>query len=118
MWFWYVLQFNEMGDMGGVSPYLASALRGYKTALDAALSAASWFAQPGAGGSYEGGGRPPSDRPPRSDGIEVCKNIPYNLSVHGWVPSKTVMSYYVPSLLPESCWSFASEWSSLVFAVM
>jgi len=61
-----------MGDMGAVNPYLATALRGYKTALDAALSAASWLAQPGGGGPYDGP-RPHMDRSSsRSDGIEVC----------------------------------------------
>jgi hypothetical protein len=75
-YFCFVFQeFNEMGDMGAVNPYLATALRGYKTALDAALSAASWLAQPGPGGSFDGG-RPPADRSSRSDGIEVCEKNP------------------------------------------
>lgn len=79
-------RYNEMG-MGdvGVNPYLATALRGYKSALDAALNAASWLAQPGGGGGgpYDGpggpggpgglGGRP--ERSARTDGIEVCKEF-------------------------------------------
>lgn len=74
-------RYNDMGDMGAVNPYLATALRGYKTALDAALSAASWLAQPGGGGGGGGGGsydgpRQHMDRPSgRSDGIEVCKEF-------------------------------------------
>ena len=70
-----------MGDMGAVNPYLATALRGYKTALDAALSAASWLAQPGGGGGGGGpydGPRPQMDRPSgRSDGIEVSGIVVY-----------------------------------------
>lgn len=61
--------------MGAVNPYLATALRGYKTALDAALSAASWLAQPGPGSSYDGGRPGPPDRSSRSDGIEVKINL-------------------------------------------
>jgi len=62
-----------MGDVGGVNPYLANALQGYKSALNAALSAASWMAQSGPG-PYDG---PPGGRPERSarDGIEVCKEF-------------------------------------------
>jgi hypothetical protein len=72
-----------MGDPNGgnVNPYIATALRGYKNALDVALNA-GWMGPPMGGGGggpmgppgvmgpYDGGRQ---DRPPRSDGIEVCK---------------------------------------------
>ena len=54
-----------------VDPYLANALHGYKTALDVALTAASWLSRPGGGGGGYDGGR--MDRSSRGDGLEVSQ---------------------------------------------